>query len=42
MQERLGHAHIQTTMNLYLHPSDEDIREDWNKAQPAFNIKKND
>jgi len=31
-----------TTMNLYLHPSDEDIREDWNKAQFAFNLKKND
>ncbi|MEA0565312.1 Tn554-related, transposase A [Lysinibacillus capsici] len=42
VQERLGHAHIQTTMNLYLHPSDEDIREDWNKAQFAFNLKKND
>ena len=42
VQERLGHAQIQTTMDLYLHPSDEEIREDWNKAQPAFNLKKND
>ena len=31
VQERLGHAQIQTTMNLYLHPSDEDIRKDWEK-----------
>lgn len=41
VQERLGHAHIQTTMNLYLHPSDEEIRENWEIAQPAFNLKKN-
>lgn len=42
VQERLGHSQIQTTMNLYLHPSDEDIPEDWNKAQSEFNLKKND
>ncbi|RAN88015.1 transposase [Bacillus sp. SRB_28] len=41
VQERLGHSQIQTTMNLYLHPSDEDIREDWSKAQSEFNLKKN-
>ncbi|WP_141994790.1 tyrosine-type recombinase/integrase [Bacillus sp. B4EP4a] len=40
VQERLGHSQIQTTMNLYLHPSEEDIRKDWEKAQPAFEIKK--
>ncbi|MEI4800548.1 tyrosine-type recombinase/integrase [Bacillus sp. FJAT-51639] len=38
VQERLGHSQIQTTMNLYLHPSDEDIRKDWEKAQDAFQI----
>ncbi|MEI5888234.1 tyrosine-type recombinase/integrase [Bacillus albus] len=38
VQERLGHAQIQTTMNLYIHPSDEDIRKDWEKAQDAFKI----
>ncbi|MBB2483166.1 tyrosine-type recombinase/integrase [Bacillus sp. APMAM] len=41
VQERLGHSQIQTTMNLYLHPSDEEIREDWEKAQSEFQIKKN-
>ncbi|MFO1441683.1 tyrosine-type recombinase/integrase [Bacillus sp. Bva_UNVM-123] len=41
VQERLGHSQIQTTMNLYLHPSNEDIREDWQKAQSEFNLKKN-
>jgi integrase/recombinase XerD len=38
VQERLGHSQIQTTMNLYLHPSDEDIRKDWEKAQGTFQI----
>ncbi|EJR30056.1 MULTISPECIES: tyrosine-type recombinase/integrase [Bacillus cereus group] len=39
VQERLGHSQIQTTMNLYLHPSDEDIRKVWEKSQGAFQIK---
>ncbi|MBQ9013431.1 MAG: tyrosine-type recombinase/integrase [Bacilli bacterium] len=42
VQERLGHSQIQTTMDLYLHPSDEDIREDWEKAEPVFKINKGD
>ncbi len=40
VQERLGHSQIQTTMNLYLHPSDEEIRENWKKAQSEFEMKK--
>ena len=40
VQERLGHLQIQTTMNMYLHPSDEDIRANWEIAQSAFNITK--
>ncbi|MGG3523628.1 tyrosine-type recombinase/integrase [Bacillus pseudomycoides] len=40
VQERLGHSQIQTTMNLYLHPSDEEIRKDWEKAQHAFETNK--
>lgn len=39
VQERLGHSQIQTTMNLYLHPSDEEIRENWEKAEHAFRLK---
>jgi len=42
VQERLGHSQIQTTMNMYLHPSDEDIRESWEIAQPAFKISTNE
>lgn len=40
VQERLGHSQIQTTMNMYLHPSDEDIRASWEIAQPSFQISK--
>ncbi|MCM3402860.1 tyrosine-type recombinase/integrase [Cytobacillus oceanisediminis] len=40
VQERLGHSQIQTTMNMYLHPSDEEIRENWEKAQHAFSLAK--
>lgn len=40
VQERLGHSQIQTTINLYVHPSDEDIRKDWEKASHAFDIGK--
>lgn len=42
VQERLGHSQIQTTMNMYLHPSDEDIRESWEIAQPVFKINTNE
>lgn len=38
VQERLGHAQIQTTINLYVHPSEDDIRKDWEKASHAFEI----
>ena len=42
VQERLGHSQIQTTMNMYLHPSDEDIRANWELAQPSFQLRKGD
>lgn len=38
VQERLGHSQIQTTINLYVHPSEDDIRKDWEKASHAFEI----
>lgn len=38
VQERLGHSQIQTTIELYVHPSDEQIRAKWDIAQPAFDI----
>ncbi|HBG5277820.1 TPA: tyrosine-type recombinase/integrase [Clostridioides difficile] len=42
VQERLGHRQIQTTMNMYLHPSDKDTRSNWEIAQPSFKIRKGD
>lgn len=32
IQKRAGHAHIQTTMQMYVYPTEEDIRKDWEKA----------
>ncbi|MGJ5681529.1 tyrosine-type recombinase/integrase [Staphylococcus equorum] len=32
LKERAGHAHIQTTMQMYIHPTEEDIRIDWESA----------
>lgn len=42
VQERLGHSQIQTTINMYIHPSSEDIRANWEIAQPSFKINKGD
>ncbi|EYE87337.1 transposase Tn554 [Fervidicella metallireducens AeB] len=40
VQERLGHKQIQTTMNMYIHLSDEELRMKWEAAQHRFTIKK--
>ncbi len=39
LQKRAGHAQVQTTMQTYLHPSDEDLREDWEKAEEQMHLK---
>jgi len=41
LMKRAGHAHIQTTMQMYIHPSDEDIHKDWEKAEANLKLKKN-
>ena len=33
IQKLLGHAHVQTTIQTYVHPTDETIRKEWQKAQ---------
>ena len=38
VQERLGHANIQTTMNLYVHLSKEMVRKNWDMAKDSFLI----
>jgi integrase/recombinase XerD len=33
IQKLLGHSHVQTTIQTYVHPSDETIRKEWQKVQ---------
>ncbi|PGF05949.1 transposase [Bacillus pseudomycoides] len=33
IQKLLGHAQVQTTLNMYIHPSEETIRKHWDEAQ---------
>jgi len=35
---RAGHKNIYTTMNTYIHPSDEEISREFDKTQPNFNL----
>ncbi len=44
LQKRAGHAHVQTTLQMYVHPSEEDIRNEWEKAmkQKTFKGEEND
>lgn len=41
VQDRLGHAQIQTTMNIYLHPTEDEVRTEWEKAESlgVFSLK---
>jgi len=39
LQERLGHADVQTTLNKYVHPTNEEIITDWKNAVEAFQLK---
>lgn len=39
LMKRAGHAHVQTTMQMYIHPSDEEIRKDWEKAEDKMKLK---
>lgn len=35
---RAGHKNIYTTLNTYIHPSDEEITKEFEKTQPNFNL----
>lgn len=35
---RAGHKNIYTTMNTYIHPSDEEMTEEFNRTQPNLNL----
>lgn len=36
---RAGHKNIYTTLNTYIHPSEEEITREFNKTKPNFNLK---
>ncbi len=38
LMKRAGHAHIQTTLQMYVHPSDDDLRKDWERTQERMKI----
>ncbi|NFV13742.1 tyrosine-type recombinase/integrase [Clostridium sp. FAM 1755] len=38
LRVRAGHKNIYTTMNTYIHPSDEEITEEFNKTQPNLDL----
>jgi len=40
LQKRAGHARVQTTMQTYLHPSDEDLRRDWEQSQEKMRLQR--
>ncbi|MCE0554179.1 hypothetical protein LQK80_35710 [Bacillus thuringiensis] len=40
IQKLLGHAQVQTTLNMYIHPSEETIRKHWDEAQQHRRMRK--
>ncbi|MBN1040390.1 MULTISPECIES: tyrosine-type recombinase/integrase [unclassified Clostridium] len=38
LRVRAGHKNIYTTMNTYIHPSDEEITEEFNRTQPNLDL----
>jgi integrase/recombinase XerD len=39
LRERAGHAHFQYTYQLYVHSSDEEVREAWKQAESQLSLK---
>jgi site-specific recombinase XerD len=40
LRERAGHAQFQYTYQLYVHPDEEEMREEWEKAEAEFHLRK--
>jgi len=40
LRERAGHAQFQYTYQLYVHPSEEEIREEWEKVEVQLQLKR--
>lgn len=39
VQNHLGHRQVQTTIGMYVHPSQEEITKEWKKAEDAYKLK---
>jgi len=39
LRRRAGHANVQTTQQTYIHPSDEEVREQWEKTRKQMRVK---
>lgn len=39
LRRRAGHANVQTTQQMYIHPSDEEVREQWEKTRKQMRVK---
>ncbi len=39
LRERAGHAQFQYTCQLYVHPSDEELREEWEQAEAQLHLR---
>jgi hypothetical protein len=42
LRERAGHAQFQYTYQLYVHPSEEEMREEWEKTAPLLQLKQHE
>lgn len=38
LRERAGHAHFQTTYQMYVHPNDDDLRADWERTEASMRL----
>lgn len=38
LRDRLGHAHVQTSIDMYVHMDEEEMYEEWSRAESAFKL----
>lgn len=38
LRDRLGHAHVQTSIDMYVHMDEDELYEDWANAEEAFRL----
>jgi integrase/recombinase XerD len=40
IRKRAGHAYVQTTMQFYIHPSEEDLHQDWQRVEARMKLRR--